>query len=277
VLAGPALFARFDVATSGLGLVVAARFHILPNVLLAALAGLGVAWAQGRGWRWLGPALATAALASALLHGARGSHARWTVLEDYVVNALEATEPNALLLVDSDNMFGGALYAQTVLGVRPDVVVLLPELLERRWYRAHVRARHPDFESASLYPYVPVPSLVANSLLVRPVYVTFPLASRQPLPPTHPESGVLLRVAAPDRPTPSPEAIEAQMLAASAGQVRRSSVETLWQWQETWEGWVADQYAAAWFALADLYAAGPNAERCRARANAFLPRHAAGR
>jgi hypothetical protein len=251
---------------------VATRFHVLPNVLLAALVGLGVAWAQDRRLtRWLGPALATAALASALLHGARGSHARWTVLEDYVVNALEATAPNALLLVASDNMFGGALYAQTVLGVRPDVVVLLPELLERRWYRAHVRGRHPDFEPASLYPFVTVPVLVANSLPVRPVYATFAFASLHGLPPAYPESGVLLRVTPPEPPAPRPEVIEAQMLAAVATQRQRSRVETRWQRLETWEGWVADQYAAAWLALAERYGPGPDADRCRARAAAFLP------
>jgi len=271
VLAGPAVLARFDVLTSGLGLVVATRFHILPNVLLAALVGLGVAWAQARRWRWIGPVVAGAALASALLHGARGSHADWTVLEDYVLNALEAAAPNALLLVDSDNLFGGALYAQTVLGVRPDVVVLLPDLLARRWYREHVRARHPDFEPASLYPFVPVSALVANSVPVRPVYVSFQVAARHALPATYPESGVLLRVATPDRPAPSPEVIEAQMLAAREEQLQRSAVETGWQWQETWEGWVADQYAAAWFALADRYGPGPDARRCWERALALLP------
>ena len=271
VLAGGVFLARFDVLTAGLGMVVATRFHILPNVLVAALAGLGVAWAQARRLPGLGAAVAVGALASALLHGAYGSHARWTVLEDYVLNVLEAVEPNALLLVESDNMFGGTLYAQEVLGERPDVVVLLPALLERRWYREHVRARHPDFEPASLYPGVPVPALVANSLPVRPVYATFPLAARHPLPPVHPESGLLLRVTPPDRPVPSPQAIEVQMTVAAARHRRRSWVDTVRQWQETWEGWVVDQYASAWLAVADRYGPGPDADRSRARALAYLP------
>ena len=52
--------------------------------------------------------------------------------------------PDAVLLTDGDFSAFPLWYAQGVLGVRPDVVLVEPALLDRPWYREQVHRRAPD-------------------------------------------------------------------------------------------------------------------------------------
>jgi len=133
LLAGPVFLALFDVPAEGLGRVVAARFHVLPAVLLAVLAGLGIS-AASRRWPRIHLALAPAVLLSAVLHWEFGSHRGFTLMEDIVVATLEGADEGATLVVHGDSMIFGMLYAQEVLGLRPDVTVFSPTLSEHSWY-----------------------------------------------------------------------------------------------------------------------------------------------
>lgn len=133
LLAGPVFLALFDVPAEDLGRVVAARFHVLPAVLLAVLAGVGIASASRR-WRRAPLVLAACLPVSFGLHVEFGSHRGWTLLEDVVVEVLESAEPDTTLVVHGDSMIFGLMYAQEVLGVRPDVTVYSPTLAEHDWY-----------------------------------------------------------------------------------------------------------------------------------------------
>ena len=271
LLAGPVFLSQFNVPATGMGLVVAHRFAILPIARLCVFAGVGWALALERLDRpWLPWLLLPLAGAQAHVHRDVGNHAGWTVLEDYVLNTLTVVEPNAVVILASDNFFFGGLYAQQVLGVRPDVVLLHPRMVNYPWYRDHLAQNHAEF-----VVYDTIPETVEAYVTTRPVYLSREHMSRPGLvsriPPAYPESGVLMRVQGAQR-LPTPPQGEAQMDEAMAGMVFRSEVESLRQAEDTWESWALYEYAGAWLTLADAYEAGgdaPSAARCRQRAQTF--------
>jgi hypothetical protein len=272
-LAGPVFLSRFNVPTEGMGMVVATRFHILPTTLLAVFVGLGAAASSARlRARLFYPGLALVLAAQLAAGWGRASHARWTVLEDYTVNALGAVAPRALVVGASDNFFFSALYAQRVLGLRPDVVFVHHAMLVYPWYRERLVAAHP---SLVLEP--SAAETVAANLVARPVYLSRELLNQGREAAgvaAWPESAVLMRAAPPGVNPPPPEAVEAQLDGAVAGFRFRSRLETRWQWRETWEAWAVKQYAGTYMTLADAYRAGGDAageERCREKARGFAP------
>jgi len=275
VLAGPLFLTQLNVSLDGMGSVVAARFHILPTVLSAVFIGLGVAWASRQPWgRVVAPLCALAVGAQALAHHERASHADWTVMEDYILNTLDAVAPGALIVGVSDSFFFGTLYAQRALGVRPDVAFLHPSMLVYDWYVEDMNARFPGL---NLPGYVSVPELVAGNLDVRPVYLSRELLGKPEVAgrvSAYPESAVLMRAVSPEQGLPTPEQVEAQMDAAVQGFTFRSKLITRHQATETWEVWAVQQYAGAYETLADAFTASGDAEgaaRCREKAAVFVP------
>ena len=275
VLAGPVFLAKFNVPLEGMGRVVAARFHILPTVLSAVFIGFGVAWASRQPWgRLTAPLCALAVAAQGLTYHRHASHAEWTVMEDYVLNALGAVEPGALIVGNSDNFFFGALYAQRALGVRPDVAFLHPTMLAYDWYVDDMNARFP---ALNLPGYVPVPELVAGNLDARPVYLTLALLAEPEVAAAvsaYPESAVLMRAVSTPQDLPPPAQVEVQMDAAVKSFIFRSKLTTDHQATETWEVWAVQQYAEAYMALARAYDGERDvlaAARCREKAALFAP------
>ena len=274
VLAGPVFLTQFNVPVSGLGLVVAHRFTILPIALLCVLAGLGFGLLERRLQQsWLPWLLLPLAAAQGHTNRDLGNHAGWTVLEDYIVNTLSVVEPNAVVIVASDNLFFGGLYVQEVLKVRPDVVLLHPRMMSYPWYRAHLQAQHPDFQP--VYE-ASIPEIVALNVESRPVYLSQEHLGRPALvsriPPAYPESGVLMRVSA--GVLPSPQQVEAQMLTVEDRMVWRSQPETARQLTDTWEGWALYERASIWETLGGAYRAmgdEAGALRCRERSQAVNP------
>jgi hypothetical protein len=62
------------------------------------------------------------------------------------VNMLESLPEDALVLsAQWDFWLSGSFYMQAVEGVRPDVLVIDPELLRRSWYLDQLHTTHPDF------------------------------------------------------------------------------------------------------------------------------------
>lgn len=128
---------------------VAERFHVLPLLVLAFLAGLGAAWLlarfPGRGpWR-----VAAAVLLLAVTLAVPAAHYR---LVDQRGNDFAATlgrgilaslPPGAVLFVQGDLLHNALAYLVRVEGRRPDVVVLDQELMTYPWYVRRVRAVHP--------------------------------------------------------------------------------------------------------------------------------------
>jgi hypothetical protein len=272
LFSGPIFMSGFNVPASGLGLVVSTRFQILPDVFVCALAGLGTAQLVGR-FRPTSLLVALGGVAALGLHAPLGSHARWTVLDDYLRNTLEQVEPNALIIGAGDNMAFGMLYLQQVEGLRPDVVFVHPKMLAYPWYRAQVAALHPGF--VPLDREASIPDLVRLNLDLRPIYLDFEHAGRATLrdriPATYPEGGVLMRVSHPDLGLPPPEWVEAEMTEAASGYLLRTELPSRAHYELTWEGRMVDQYAQAWRTLATGFGPGEEAERCEARARSFSP------
>jgi hypothetical protein len=71
---------------------------------------------------------------------------RNTLVEDMTVNMLETLPGDALILsAQWDFWVSGSYYMQAVEGLRPDVLVIDPELLRRSWYLEQLHTTHPDF------------------------------------------------------------------------------------------------------------------------------------
>jgi hypothetical protein len=159
VLAGPVLAARFDVPLAGRGLFVMRRFHLLPVLLLA----IPVACAFDAIPERLAPIVAIAALvapaATSLAYVQRG-HA--PAVEQFGENLLAGLPPAAVVIVADSS---GWNYAQRVLGVRPDVTVVMWPMIPVSAYRARIAAALdlalPEAGDAHLG------TLVAQQLLAR--------------------------------------------------------------------------------------------------------------
>jgi hypothetical protein len=153
LLAAPWLLSRFTYPASGFFVAVVERFHLQPNALLAVLLGVGIAWVRTSPL-WSRPALPALLLAGnvAVLGALNLPRAGWAgefVLDDFLRNALAGAAPDALMLTSGDAQTFGFVYAQEVLGLRPDVAAVAPQLLPHPWYRARLLARHPDLVLAA--------------------------------------------------------------------------------------------------------------------------------
>jgi len=276
--AGPLFLSAFNLPLTTDFAVVTSRFHILPNTLLAVFVGLGAAWALARVRSpVVGAALALGLVGPLLVNWQKAPHRGWTVLEDYMLNSLSAVEPGALILGAGDPTLFGMVYVQQVMGVRPDVAFVAPNMVPADWYRAQESARHPDLvlTSADGRPLAGVDLVRAN--LSRPVYLRFTLLNLEPfsgLGAMWPTGAVLMRAAPEGTPLPHPGAVEAEMRAALAGHTLRSRVETPFQAEHTWEYKDYDQYALAFDTLANAWEAegdAASAARCRATAAELSP------
>lgn len=275
--AGPWLLSRFTYPTEGFFVAVVERFHLQPNVLVAALGGLGVAWLR-RLPLWSRPAVPTALLAVSvallgLLNLPRADWSSNTVLEDFLRNALESAEPNALLLTSGDAQTFGFVYAQEVLGIRPDVAAIAPGLLPHSWYRARLLARHPDLvleRDGRVLPWIGVAALNPQ----RTVLVSPRLAGQasEPLPliPSMP----FLAFVPPDAPIPGPAELEVGIRARLASFTLQSRVVSADECRHSLECTTWDHYALVLEALSSGYAAAgrpDDAARVHALATEFSP------
>jgi hypothetical protein len=109
----------------------------------------------GMGFLWLHrtfgvrSTLAAAALLvvmTGLLNFADSNERGNTLVEDMTVNMLESLPRDALVLSALwDFWVSGSFYMQAVEGLRPDVLVIDPELLRRSWYLDQLHTTYPDF------------------------------------------------------------------------------------------------------------------------------------
>ncbi len=60
---------------------------------------------------------------------------------------LDPAEPGAILILQSDDVVGSALYLQVVRGEKPDVAVVRSTHLGEAWYARALQVRHPDLVS----------------------------------------------------------------------------------------------------------------------------------
>jgi 4-amino-4-deoxy-L-arabinose transferase-like glycosyltransferase len=140
------------VATARFALV---RFYLLPELILATLAALGITFIVEQARRrlpapphWLPQAVAGAALAIAALEIVFTYHAV-DISEDHVTRSfaediLATTPQNAILLAGGDHVVLPLAYLQAVEGRRPDVTLIIFPVLSAEWYQRELRLRHPD-------------------------------------------------------------------------------------------------------------------------------------
>ena len=207
IVAGPVLTARFNVQPHGIGLYICQRFHLMSVVLLTipVAAGLDVAIT------WLGrrltgpsrPRFVSEVLAVAVFAAAAGlslpyllaTHSPAT--EKGILNLLRSLPEDAVLLSTADDVHFGSLYAQHVLGERPDLAIVAWPMTTMRWHREQFARR-----GLVIDPYAPgdgVPSVrVAHQVFRsgRPLFVEVSLGNILQTFPSYPH-GLVFRVLPP--------------------------------------------------------------------------------
>ena len=132
---------------------VVGRFYILPLLVLAFLAGSGMAWGMGliartRAVRLVRPVGASLLTALVLLPLATGRLAqvsqRGNDFTETLGQAVLASAPQGtVLFVRGDMLHNSLAYLTRVLHLRPNLIVIDQELLSDPWYVRQVRARWP--------------------------------------------------------------------------------------------------------------------------------------
>ena len=260
LLCGPVLLSRFTYPTTGFHHAVVERFALQPNVLVAALVGLGVAAA--RRWTiWSRPAIPVALLAVnvAAVFVSNLPRAGWggnTVLQDFLDSTLATVEDRAILVTTSDAQTFGFVYAQEVLGLRPDVAPIAGSMLPSAWYRARLLQRHPDLILEREGHFLEWQDVVAANLALRPVYVSprlQPFLDASDLPATWPAT-TMLRFVRPGETLPPPPVVHERLNAAMEKWTIRSRVVDVSECDHSLECTTWDHYALVLDTLASGWA-----------------------
>lgn len=131
------------------------RFYLLPEVILATLAGLGIVFIVEQvrrrlpdAPRWLPRAVAGAVFAAVAIQIVTTYHAL-DLSEDHVARSfaediLATTPQNAVLLAGGDHVVLPLAYLQAVEKARPDVTLVMFPVLPGEWYQRELRLRHHD-------------------------------------------------------------------------------------------------------------------------------------
>ena len=131
------------------------RFFLLPQVVVAPLAALGLVFLFELGRRRVGivpPRLprvvAGVAFAVAALELVATFHTVDLnddhVARDFAVDILATTPQNAVLLAGGDHIVLPLAYLQAVEHARPDVTLVFIPILPLEWYQRELKLRHPD-------------------------------------------------------------------------------------------------------------------------------------
>lgn len=156
VVAGPVFLAYANAnVQDATARFVLQRFYLLPQVVVAPLAALGlvlpVEMARRRLEvlpRWLPSAVAGVAIVAAAVElgltyrivDRSNDH----VARDFAMDILSTARENTILLASGDHVVLTLAYLQGVERVRPDVTVVTIPLLAFDWYQRELKLRHPD-------------------------------------------------------------------------------------------------------------------------------------
>jgi hypothetical protein len=131
------------------------RFFLLPQVVVAPLAGLGLVFLVELVSRrrpddrpWLARAVTGVAFAVAAIELVATFHAvdlsDDRIARDFTVDIFATTPQNAILLAGGDHIVLPLAYMQAVERVRPDVTLVLIPILPLEWYQRELKLRHPE-------------------------------------------------------------------------------------------------------------------------------------
>lgn len=265
VLCGPLFVSRFNIAPTAIGRQVVERFYLLPMLLVALLAGLGIEFLLQR-WQprptvalW---ATAVLGLATALVSWPHVEAQHRGTVERYLKDTLRTAPKNAVILGTGDHRFYGFLYAQRALGLRPDVNYVDPKMLLHPWYRQRasrelglpiVPPEHRNVDTAQLAAQVLAakrPLLLADvfSPAIVQRFATYPI-------------GTLIRVLPPGDAPPEPARLE-QMNLDLAQQFDRKHGPAARD--DGWARELQSTYGRPWFALGEAFGAARQPERAKA-------------
>lgn len=279
LLCGPLFIARFNLPLEGLALHVVERFYLLPLTLLTVPIAIGWDLLLRRriheSYALLPLAVGIACLGLFRhLDAVREHHAPF--MEEYLVNTLRSMPDDGVLLGIGDHEVFGFLYAQEVLGERPDVTYVNAQLLAYDWYRERVEGQLGFALQGATEANIDT-VLVASSVLAqgRGLALTQAVGERIPRAlPTYPV-GTVIRVLRPGERLPSPAQLEVE----HSSLMRRYAVSDRLPWDPTgWGAFVYRSYARPWRALATIYdnmGQADDAARCRTHADLLTPWEAA--
>jgi 4-amino-4-deoxy-L-arabinose transferase-like glycosyltransferase len=238
------------------------RFFLLPQVVVAPLAALGIVFLaelirrRMRDARpWLPRAVAGVAFAVAAIELVTTFHAVDLsddhLAHDFAVDLLATTPQNAVLLAGGDHIVLPLGYLQAVEHARPDVTLVFIPILPLEWYQRELKLHHPEL-TIPLARYDQPDGLL--TLMQANLGRTFVLTGEQAdqrfggLYGVY-GRGLLLPVIGPDA------AIELDAVRKDNEQLMASyhvpSLATIKP--ETFERFILDWYALAWFRLGKQY------------------------
>jgi hypothetical protein len=196
------------------------------------------------------------------------------VLEDYLTNTLESVPRHAVLLGSGEQRTFGFVYAQKVLGVRPDVVFVDGTMIKRPWYRQRIeRLLGIRIDAVASSP--PGPSTIDTVRLVknllgsgRPLFMTDILSDRivQAFP-NYPW-GTSVALLSQRHPQPSPGEVYQRNRELFA----RFRLRDLEGPKDVWTQTALDSYSRTWRTLAEFFERGGRfreAEDCKRRLTSF--------
>ncbi len=131
------------------------RFYLLPQVVVAPFAALGLVFAVEIARRrietvprWLPSAIAAVAIVAAAAELAVTyrivDRSNDHVARDFAMDILATARENTILFASGDHVVLTLAYVQSVEHVRPDVTVVAIPLLPFDWYQRELKLRHPD-------------------------------------------------------------------------------------------------------------------------------------
>ena len=140
LLSGLVFTAMFRMGANPLLRSVNERFYALPLMLLIPFLARGLQTLRANLSAPLTAATLLLCLGFHVMHEWPFAERRSEVLyETYLRNLCQIAEKNALILASGDLNFFGLKYAQSVLGLRPDLDIVETDLLASRWYADEAR------------------------------------------------------------------------------------------------------------------------------------------
>jgi hypothetical protein len=271
-LAGPGFVAVFNIAPRGVGALTVERFYLLPAALACVLSALALERLISIEQRvTIAAAISAMVLAAGFALGSADvSEDHRPTVDMYLKNTLNAAPPRAVILGSGDQKFAGFLYARLVLGLRPDVDFITPEMLYGPWYIARV--------SHELGVTLAPPSSDRVELVSQLFTTGRPVAFAGSVPRTLLDAGFVsypfgtLQIMMPPRAeAPDPDALEV----ANVKLLERFELEPVASPSSgTWAGTTFGEYSRTWLVLeAMLRSRGEldRAQHCHDRALAFAP------